>query len=373
MHNSFSNILPSLEKFTRQGKDRQALERGLWQEIIAAVSTRKVIKTRYSSVQFHLEYDDHAGEIPSYVLFRWKGEEHRFDFVRAALLLFEYMISGIEMKNLYIIHGLANPLQEERSRFIRFVLGQYILHNRIFRKTMKEEDRVPMQSFATSGEESDHADRKAFENWYEDYWAGAHDTPGDEPGQEAKALQKEAWFWCPGEKYQGMDIQAKQGVYIGFLYAWLRRISGAALDEIAMETGVNKSNVCRWKPEDPLDRPFPLMNPWEVIFPVEMEEGVRNDALKLNRQKVRCFRGTRDNTECPGVQGVKGIIWDIYETMGKLLEYRDYILQNAHRGIDLKKLCPDTPVQKFRLRVRKGRAGREEPVEMVFCIRSVKG
>ena len=149
---------------------------------------------------------------------------------------------------------------------------------------------------------------------------------GEDMTEEFFNLQKEAFFWKPGDKsFNTKQLDAKKSMYIAFFYAWLRTCSHIPQGEIAKEIGVDDASVSKWlkSPHSMLAEYFPstLFYSDKGIYPVLLDRQT-HEITGMNVQKSRCYQGPF-NDKYNEIVKKKESLWAVYKLLwsGDRLDY----------------------------------------------------
>lgn len=141
---------------------------------------------------------------------------------------------------------------------------------------------------------------------------------GEDMTEEFFNLQKEAFFWKPGDKsFNDKQLDAKKSMYIAFFYAWLRTCSHIPQGEIAKEIGVDDASVSKWlkSPHSMLAEYFPstLFYSDKGIYPVLLDRQT-HEITGMNVQKSRCYQGPF-NDKYNEIVKKKESLWAVYKLL----------------------------------------------------------
>ena len=128
--------------------------------------------------------------------------------------------------------------------------------------------------------------------------------------------QQKAFFWKPGEKFDGEFLTAPKAIYIAFFYRWLRVCSHAKQREIAIELGVDDSRITGWKNSShpKLAKYFPdtLFDSLKGVAPVIFHKET-HEIMGMNSQNLRCYLGPFKGNKYSDIYNKKMIVWNVYE------------------------------------------------------------
>ncbi len=336
------NIKDAVNHFNRDRSCMERLKELLFEEIINATkgipTSHCKIHRRYQQ-NFSLIYregeTDRQDALPDYA--EWN--QIRKDFSEAILVLHNDLLSKIKRRHKKTLNAFAHGNETDRTKWIRRTLG-FVLNNKIFADEMKSGGNivVPLTEIRKDGEgefETDWSEKELVREFWSDHHSGLKD------GIDIFKWQREAFFWKPGETFQGKELEAENGMYIAFFYAWLRRCSHAAFKEIAREVGLNSSPSRDWKPKHPeLEKPFPKVI--GIIYPAYFSEASLESIGMTGtcQSKYRCHRKSyNDPKKYSPILHRKELLWRLYEFLKLAGSNHDFL--KASYGEDPEKIFGD--------------------------------